>query len=124
MQKVQQKKSIAWKKCNMKKGSTKKTWKVNEIEKHEKTAIRKIVNMKRVEHEESLTGKKGNMKIVQHEQSIVTEWTFEKSAHKECTRVHKRITGRLLKDLYTGVVLACINVPSETLDTSILKNSH
>ena len=46
---------------------------MNEIEKHEKTAIRKMVNMKRVKHEESLTGKKGNMKIVQHEQSIVTE---------------------------------------------------
>ena len=46
---------------------------MNEIEKHEKTAIRETVNMKRVEHEESLTGKKGNMKLVQHEQSIVTE---------------------------------------------------
>ena len=100
----------AWKKCNMKKGSTKKTWKVKEIEKNEKNAIRKIVNMKSVQLEESLTGKRGNMKIEQHEKSIVTEWTFAKSAHKEFTRVHKRITGRPLKDLYTGAVLAHINV--------------
>ena len=46
---------------------------MKEIEKNEKNAIRKIVNMKSVQLEESLTGKRGNMKIEQHEKSIVTE---------------------------------------------------
>ena len=45
-----------------------------------------------------------NEKIVEHEKSIVTQWNIEKSEKEECTRMHKRITGCPLTDLYRKVV--------------------
>ena len=84
----------------------------------------KRATLERLQHEEGATGEIGYMKIVQHELSTVTEWNSEKSAQKECTSVHKRITGRPLTDLYTDAVFAHINVSWWNLGHGYFKNSH
>ena len=53
--------------------STKKTWKLKEIAKHEKSAIQKKY-IERVQHEESATWKKWNTKRVQHGKSATSKY--------------------------------------------------
>ena len=126
MKKVQQQKSATRKKWNMKKVQHEEKIKLKDSEKreesvmekvrHEESATLKECNTKKALHEKSAKQKSATRRKhimrkmqhaknatrdrMQHDQSIVTEWNFKKIVQKECTWMHKQITGRPLTDRY------------------------